>query len=282
MASMDDIFYREFKQMMGELKARNGYADLQSIPLPDSLKSVMFVERRDMVAISPDIDDEYYGRLADSVALLWGRGRLAKRKYDHKGEYMRDTRGSFIWEDVSVPRDCAAVLSDRRIGVPNSYCPSEDGFSYIEMLKSGDRVKYIYTVPRKYLYKVNQTALVLSWNRLRVYYSSVSLAMTNGSVVYVSIIPYRPTSNAAHNYRLLMSKPSVDYGMELEAIRDYWVSSGVIFNPAYCTMYDCSHGRDNAAMQVLDGVMDTYEMFDLNKPLGEEEDDVEDLVIQDA
>lgn len=282
MASADEIFYKEFKQMMGELKSMNGNVDLYDVPMPPSLEQRLKIEKRDMVAIA-EIPDQYYGKLGNSFALLWGRGRLARRKYDYKGEYMLDKNGNFTWQDVTVPQDCVAILSDRSIGVPNSYKPKGDHFEYVEMVvkKVGDKElrKFVYIIPRKYCYKVNQTALVLSWNKLRVYYSSISLAMRNGNTLFIGVVPYKPTSNTTHNYRVLMSKPSVDYNEELAILRDYWIKQNVIFNPAHCVLYTGAQGRDNAAMQAFNGVLDTYMMFDANKPLGEDDsimDEVED------
>ena len=51
--------------MMHELKAESGPVDLYSIPMPESLRHKLVVEKRDMVAISP-IEDEYYGKLGNT------------------------------------------------------------------------------------------------------------------------------------------------------------------------------------------------------------------------
>lgn len=266
--------------MMNELKSREGYVELNDIPMPESLYSKMHVDKRDMVVISP-IDDEYYGKIGDSIAMLWGRGKLMRRKYDYKGEFiMKD--GNYVWTDVSCPSDCVAVVSDKSIGVPNSYKPKEH-FEYVDMIsRKVDGVvqhKFVYIIPRKYCYKVNQTALVLSWTKLRVYYSGVNLAMQNGHRLFVYIIPYKPTSGTMHNYRVIMSKPSIDYAQELAEIQKYWVENKIIFDPAHCELYEQVRGLTNTAVQVFDGVLDEYIMFDSNKPLGEI-DSLEDEIME--
>ena len=50
--TLDELFYKEFNKMMHELKAESGPVDLYSIPMPESLRHKLLVEKRDMVAIS--------------------------------------------------------------------------------------------------------------------------------------------------------------------------------------------------------------------------------------
>lgn len=257
--------------MMHELKAESGPVDLYSIPMPESLRHKLVVEKRDMVTIST-IEDEYYGKLGNTVALLWGKGKLMRRKYDYKGEFITDKNGNFIWKDVTCPNNCVAIVSDKSIGVPTDHKCSEP-FEYVDMVtkeEAGKKIhKFVYIVPRKYCYKINQTALVLSFTKLRVYYFGVALAMQNGHTLYVYTIPYKPTQGTYHNYRILMSKPSLSYEEELAEIQKYWLENNIIFNASQCEMVEQVRGITNTAVQVQDTVLDSYIMFDPTKPLGE-------------
>ena len=173
-----------------------------------------------------------------------------RRKFDYKGEYIKDKNGRFVFEDVDCPMECEGIISDIPIGVPLKY-KAPDGMQYVDLITKtvGDKKlrKYVYIIPKKYLHKINQTALVLSWNKLRVF------------------------SGAQHNYRVIMTKPSIDYAKELNAIRDYWLKNNIMFNPADCELDYQVNGVTNLAMIPFDGVLDEYVMFDVNKALGQEE-----------
>ena len=273
----DELFYKEFSQMMLSLKGITGYVNLQDIPMPPEASGHFLKEKHDKVAIGY-INDEYYGKLSNSEALLWSNGALRRRKFDYKGEFMKDSNGNFILEDVVCHQDCLPIISDIKLGVPLKYKPQES-FEYVDCIVKNTPekkfVKFLYIVPRKYLYKINQTALVLSWNKLRVYYSGVALSLQNGHILYLYVIPYKP-NNVEHNYRVLHCKTSDDYSAEMTLLRDYWLKNNVIFNPNWCQLTEPVKGRDNMAVLRLDGVLDTYERFNTSKSLGEAEE-IEDI-----
>ena len=269
MPSLDEIFYKEFNQMMSQLKGINGYLDLSDIPLPPQASNKFFIEKHNKVYIH-GIEDEYYGKLNNTEAMLWGSSALRRRKYDYKGEFIRDKNGNYKIEDVPCPHDCVGVVSDKSIGVPAKY-KCKNGSQDVDMLTKGKAAKFVYIIPRRNCYKLNQTALVLSWNKLRVYHSGVSLALTNGHLLYVYIIPYKPTS-VVRSYRVLHCKTSDNYSEELTMLRDFWIKNNVIFNPEACKLDEIVRGRDNMAFERLDGVLDTYVRFDTDKSMGDEEE----------
>lgn len=263
MATLDEIFVREFTKMMQERKAITGVRNLSDIPLPP--EAINFkVENHDKVVIR-GINDEYFGKLNEKEHSLWSKGALYKRKYDYKGEFIRDKKtGDYVYEQVTCPQDCVAIISDIQLQVPLKYKPSET-FIYVDYksrqnpITGGTDIKYVYIIPKKYCYKMQQTALVLSWNRLRVYFSGVQISLVNGHTLYMYSIPYKPTKTD-RNYRVLHCKTSEDYTQEIKAISQYWIRTGIMFNPAICTV-DFIKGRDNMAYMQLNGVLDTYERF---------------------
>lgn len=281
MASLDEIFFKEFQAMMYQRKGATGQVNLNEIPLPPGSEKHLFVETRDKVKIV-GIQEEYFSKLHGTEALLWGRKQLRRRKFDYKGEFMRDKEGKYILQDVDCPTDCVGVISPISIGVPNTF-KSKEQSCYVDMVsrKNSDGSmshRFVYIIPKKYCYKVKQTALVLSWNKLRRFYQGIGLSMQNGSVLYMYVIPYNPNS-AVHNYRVLHCKTDIDYTQEITVIKNFWISNKIIFNPADCQLVDYVKGRENMAYFMLDSTEDTYEVFDATKPLGEEEqlDEVEFL-----
>lgn len=278
MATLDEIFYKEFENMMRIRKGATGALELSAVPMPQEAANYFVIEKRDKVFVT-NIEDEYYGRLNNSENLLWGRSALARRKFDYKGEYMMKN-GNYIYQDIVCPTECTAIISDLSIGVPLKYKPSEK-FEYVDMIVKKDtdgneQRKYVYIVPKKYCFKLNQTALVLSWNKLRVFYSGVALALQNGHVLYMYIIPYKP-SDQLKNYRILHCKTTDDYSEEIMLLKNFWLQTGVIFNPDLCVLTDYVKGRENMAYQRLDGVLDVYERYNLDKPLGDD-NDVQDIL----
>lgn len=279
MASLDEIFYKEFVKMMSDLKGLNGVCNLNDIPLPPEAENKFLIEKKNKVLIR-GISEEYYNKLNENEALLWGSSALRKRKYDYKGEFIKDKDGNFILQDVPCPHDCVAIISPISIQVPAKY-KSKEGAQYVDMVtkKNPDGSqshRFVYIIPRKYCYMIKQTALVLSWNKLRRFYSGNMLSLQNGSYLYIYIIPYNPSSQV-RSYRVLHCKTSVDYTEELTMLKNFWVANNIMFNPAWCQLDEMIKGRENMAYFSLDGTEDLYERFDANKSLGEEEtfEDVE-------
>lgn len=272
MASLDEIFYKEFVAMMNQLKGYGGQCNLSDIPLPPEAEGKFFIENREKAAIA-GIDDEYYGKLNNTEVLLWGTKALQRRTYDHEGKFKRDKDGHYILKDVNCPRECVAVVSPISIGVPASY-KTKEPFEYVDMITkmvNGQPVhRFVYLIPRKYCYRVNQTALILAWNKHRVYYSGCAVSLKNGHVLYIHVIPYKP-SRVEHNYRIIHCKTSDDYSEELSMLRDYWIKTGFMFNPAECQLMDIVRGRENMAVLPINGILDTYERLDANKSMAYEE-----------
>lgn len=273
MASLDEIFYKEFTQTMLDLRGINGYCNLNDIPLPPEAEGRFLIEKRNKVVVR-GITEEYYSKLDEKEALLWGSSALRRRKYDYKGEFIKDKEGKYVLEDVPCPHDSTAIISPISIHVPASF-KSKENSKYVDMvtkkgLDGSLMHRFVYIVPKKYCYMLKQTALVLSWNKLRRFYSGTMLAMQNGSYLYVYVVPYNPTSQAK-TYRVLHCKTSIDYSSELVMLRDYWIKNNIIFNPSWCQLDDFVRGRENMAYMVLNSTEDVYERFDLSKPMGEEE-----------
>jgi hypothetical protein len=272
MATLDALFYKEFTQTMQRLKGQGGAVNLQDIPLPPEAEGKFFIEKRDKVVIT-GIQEEYYSKLNGTEALLWGSKALQRRKFDYKGEFMRDKNGNYMLQDVPCPHECTAIISPLSIQVPTKF-KSKEQSQYVDMVTkktpAGDIHRFVYIIPKKYCYMLKQTALVLSWNKLRRFYQGVGLSLKNGSVLYMYVIPYKPTSTV-HNYRVLQCKTSLDYDWEINILRDYWITNNFMFNPAWCQLDEPIKGRDNMAYVNLDSTEDIYERFDISKPLGEEE-----------
>lgn len=277
MATTDEIFYKEFNSTMQQLRGIQGCCNLQDIPLPPEAEGKFFIEKRDKVVIT-GITEDYYSKLNNTEALLWGSKALQRRKFDYKGEFMRGKDGNYMLQDVPCPHDCVAIMSPLSIQVPTKFRSKEQS-QYVDMVTKktpeGNIHRFVYIIPKKYCYPLKQTALVLSWNKLRRFYQGVGLSLKNGHILYMYVIPYKPNSQV-HNYRVLQCKTSLDYNWEINLVKDFWIKSDFMFNPDWCQLEDFYKGRENMAYFTLDSTEDMYERFDISKPLGQE-DSLEDV-----
>ena len=62
MATSEEIFYRDFMQMMNQRKGMYGQCNLNDIKLPPDAKTKFLVEKKEKVVIG-NIDEEYYSKL---------------------------------------------------------------------------------------------------------------------------------------------------------------------------------------------------------------------------
>ena len=277
MASLDSIFYREFKQMLSQRKAISGVLNIYQLPLPtDVLDNRISMHKKVYIR---GIKDEYYSKLNNTEAYLLTRPNLRRRKFDYKGQFIKDANGKFVCEDVTLPNKCVAVVSDIKIGVPLKHNP-DDNFDYVDVIskvnaKGVRSVKYIYIIPKTYCYSLNQVALVISVNRLRSYYNGVGMALQNGNIIYLFTLPYKP-SNVDKSYRIISTKTTLDFNKELSLIKDFWLRNGIIFDPSLCVLTDTegTHGRSNVAYEDLPQVLDSYVRFDIEKSLADVKEDI--------
>ena len=257
----EELFFKEFNAMVLALRAYNGPVNIYNIPLPD----INFHRELHEIAYIQGIETEYYKKLNESKALIWKEGKLKRRKFDYLGKYMTDSEGNVITEEVTLPQDCIAVVSEIQIGVPYKF-KTDEPFAYVDMVKRDDKIYYVYIIPKKYCYKVNQTALVINTNKMRIYYQGIGLVLKNGTVIYLYVIPYKPTQKE-RGYRILCSHTDVDYSNEFVAIRDFWLQNNYMFNPALCNLYEGTKGRTNAALIEFPTVLDEYECFNIDKSM---------------
>lgn len=278
MATLEELFFREFNQMMNQRRAQNPTFDIYQLDLPPQVLGDVCT--KEMVYIK-DIGEEYYKELNDTEAILWSHGKLSRRKYDYQGKYiMKD--GHYLIEDVNLPHEAVAVVSDKNINLPAKFKPAnKEPFEFVDCIfktnEDGSKiVKRVYIIPRKYCFKLRQTALVLSLNKLRSYYAGGSISLQNGYTVFMYVIPYRPRATTPRTHRVLKTKTNLDYRGELNMIFQYWASRGYTFNTEMCELYEFVKGKRNLAYEDLPPTVDTYIRFDPDKSMGKE-DSVADM-----
>lgn len=281
MASLDEVFYKEFRSMLQERKALSGAINLYDIQLPPDFEKRNQVSKHHKVIIR-NVQEDYYKLLNESEVMLWSKPKLESRKFASDGSFLRDSKGNYIKKEVTLPNNCAAVISDKRIGVPLKF-KSKEGFQYVDYIERtvGDKkvYRYIYIIPKKYCFKLNQVALVISFTKLKKFYCGFEMALQNGNVLYMYIINHRVTS-VEQSFRTLCTKTDFSsFSEEISELNRYWMQLGMLFNRVDTELTDSVKGRTNVAYMEFDATLDEYVRFDPEKSLADDKESEDDIEI---
>ena len=131
-----------------------------------------------------------------------------------------------------------AVISDKKIDLPYKEYkyPSKDGYGYVDFIDKNDSVEYIYVLPKTVLYKINQTALVLSVKNMKNYWGRGIMTWVMGTV-FLHIVPYKPNSQYIGS-KILKTGYTLDYSTEIGKLLTYWQEIGVVPNITLTTLSD--------------------------------------------
>jgi hypothetical protein len=213
------------------------------------------------------ISDEYYGKLNKTEAVLVGKTQLKRHKFNAKGEYLKDQTGKDIFEDVPVPHDCVAVVSEVKLGVPLKY-KSEKNFDFVTVTKFNNKAGFVYIIPKKYCVHLNKVALILSANRLRSYYYGLEIMLQNGHTLYLHVVPFRG-NNQDKGQRVLCVKSVNNFSAELKTLIEWWVTKRVIYPMKLTALAESVNGVNNVAYRELGNTCADFEKF--GSALAEEE-----------
>lgn len=177
------------------------------------------------------IEEPYFSLLNKTTVQKLPRGYEVKRRVIDKAtrSFKKNDDGSYVYSDVQVPSGSMVVLSDVQIGLPYKlYCTPPKGYGYIDFIQYKGGTAFVYIIPKDYLYKVNQTALVVSVKNMKNYWGQGYLTWDMG-LIYLHVIPYNPNSKYTGS-KVLKTGMSLDYSKEAKEIVQYWQEKGVIPN----------------------------------------------------
>lgn len=234
MKTLESIFVSEFKREVANI----GYKDIYKIPIPDECKN-WNVSGTELYAVN-GIRAEFYDKLNKTIVKKLPNGCSAKRRVIDKAtrSYLKNENGEYQYEDYSVPSNSIVVTSEIKIELPYKMYkkPSKDGYGYIDFVQKGDKVEYLYVLPKSVLYRVNQTALALSVKNMKNYTGSGYMTWNNG-MIFLHIIPYKPNSKY-DGTRILKTGYTLNYDNEFKMLLDYWQNTGIIPNIVLCNLSD--------------------------------------------
>lgn len=278
MSTLDEIFYSEF---MSTMQYKRGLVNIrvEDIIIPqDIIKPIPTMDE----IIIKGVKEPYYKSLnfnegqVDNApsrqrvsATLIGRVKLRKKLFMPDGSIRKDEDGKIMYEDVITPNNCASILSSVNIHVPKAFEPMEN-FSYVDFRVSStspNNIRYIYIIPKKYIYVLNICALTLSLNRLKNSYFTLKVTLINGVNVYLQVVPFKPTHRIAKPYIIIKTKANTNFNTEIESILSFWENNGIMFNRNLTRFQEPVRGLLNCAVVRLDPTLTDYTMYDKENSL---------------
>lgn len=274
MQTADEYFYKEFISVMRN-RASATQLNIYSLKLPRSFLEKASISKSKLVNIQ-GIDDDYFGKLNNTNAILWSKPTLKKRRFLHDGTFLRDKEGQFIFfKEKPLPQHCVAVISEKAIGVPTKYKSDCEYIDYIEQEGKGRR--FIYVLPRKYCHLVNQTALVIAPRPLRSYYWGMSVYFMTGHLVYLYVIPLKSFNKDVEKpYRIIKTGTDVHYDKEIGEILNSW-KGFYIFDPAKCAFSEPIKDSLNCSYKVFNPTLSSFDYQPFKEETLESSSDVDDL-----
>lgn len=244
MATLDDIFKKEFNQTRNNLPNQGNIYDLK---LPTGS-----LPRRDFYTVK-NISEDYYSSMNDCNVMVLPKGYpLTRRLLNSDGQFRIKKDGSFFTINVKLPKDSVAVVYNKPIGLPYNYQTKTGGYDYVDyyVMKDDDGNplgrRYIYILPKSVLYKVNFNALALSTKKMKAF-AGLSIKTWGYGVLHLCVIPYKPNLTYTST-QLLYAKGGLDFSKEISDVLSTLIRLGVVSNP---TEYVLDNG-ENIAVTSLD------------------------------
>jgi len=264
MSSLEKVFIKEFKRNIRSAKVNK---NIYNVPLPEEIKE-WGISGGEVFAIK-GISSEAGGLFANlnkTLVKKLPKGMVAsKRKTDLvTRNFVKDSNGRFVYEDVKIPQGSIVVLSSVNLNLPYKYKPNEEGFGYIDFVMNGLSKEFLYYVPKKYLYQTNQTALALSVKNMKNFFGMGYVSWKFGTI-YLHIIPYKPNQQYVGT-KILKTSHRLNYEKEVKTIVDYWIANDIIPNIALCNTID----EGNLILKSTSKGYDSYEPIE-ELSLGEKE-----------
>lgn len=256
----DSVFHKEFRDMMNGRKSISQNFNLVDLPLPNLDTMINGIPKGQM-ALVKGIKEPFFDRLNNTEVQLVGRTTLKKRQVLSDGGFRKNKDGNYEYTQIPVPHGHVAILSKLSIGLKRKVTINgverlhkvSEGYRYIDYAETRSGRKYIYIVPKEFVYRLSMCALVLTPNKRRIYFQGCKLALQNGNYVYLYVIPYKYRENL--DSRVLGVKSTFDFNKEVTTIIKYWMHIGVIFNLSLTALEGQVNGITNLGIMDLEGTI---------------------------
>lgn len=218
---LDKQFVKEFKQTMAAQRSQTSFS-INMVPL----ENIIDTSKVDVTLklIVKDVYDNYLSKLNDQPVDWIKKKTIERNIYWNSGEVKRK-------ETYHVKQGSELIRTELNLAIPYDHKFVEEGFDYIDYKVDEDTniSYYYYTIPDKYLYPANETALVISERLKPKHYGGIKLINTDGYTFYMYVVTLKKLK-AIDSQRIITTSISDQY-TDLEAyLVDYWTNIGYIFN----------------------------------------------------
>lgn len=261
MPSLESIFVREFRTAVKDI----GYKDIFKIPLPEEAKS-WYVSGTELYLVK-DIENADFSDLNGCMVKRLPKNVVAKQRVIDKAtkSFKKNEDGSFVYSDYVIPTGSIVVASNKNLSIPLKYWnKAEEGYGYIDFVENSGRILYMYVLPKSALYRLHQTALVLSVKDMKNYAGMGYRTWSDGKI-FLHVVPYNPNSKYIAS-KVLKTACKLNYSKEIKTIVDYWENVGLIPKINLCSLEDGS----NLVLKPTTVGYDEYEKVDM-LPLSDKE-----------
>lgn len=274
MKTADQIFVKEFKDMMNGRRSMSGVFNLVDIPVPN-IPTLISNLGKGEVCLVRGIKESFFDKLNDVEVQLVTTPILVKRQVLSDSSFRVDKNGDYVFTQVPVKQGFVAVHSNKSIGLRNrievngverKHTPTE-GFRYVDFFELNGERRYIYLIPKENVYPLSLCALIITPNTHRNFYKGCKVALQNGHYLYLYVIPYK-AGKETRGYRVLGVKPSTIFDVEVKKLLQYWMRISVIFDLNLTALENQVGGEINVGIMDLVGTLGTEDYIRTKHSLG--------------
>lgn len=267
MGTLDQEFAKEFKAMMYDRKSITGFYNIFDISIP-TIPSLLTNLGKGEVCLVKDLNEPFFEKLNNTEVQLVTTPVLMERQVLSNGSFWVDKNGDYKYKKVNLENGFIAVHSSKPIGLTRKVIVNgkekehnvTKGFRYIDYFELRDERRYIYTLPKENVFKLNLCALIITPNKHSSFYQGSKVALQNGNYLYIYVVPYKKAGDT-RGYRVIGTKSYPDFSKEVKILLDYWMEIGVIFDLNMTALENHINGETNLGINDLVGTLgfDDYE-----------------------
>ena len=165
MAVYENVFAKEFSNMMNDRKSVNTGFSIKDIPCPNlGLITADDYVAGGKLAFVKGIDEPFFSDLNNTnVEVVKGRSfkkRLSYFDENGKTQFRKEKDGQGMTTEITVEKGFVAVYSSINIHLPNkvevngekkNYNPTK-GYRFVDFMDTDKGRKYLYLIPMQYVY----------------------------------------------------------------------------------------------------------------------------------
>lgn len=261
MKTADQVFAKEFKDMMNGRRSMSGSFNLVDIPIPN-MSSLLTNLGKGEVCLVKGLSEDFFDKLNNSEVQILTSQILMKRQVLSDGTFRVDSNGNYVFTQVPLKQGFVAIHSKKSIGLKRKVVINgiekehklAEGFRYIDYFELKGERRYIYTIPKENVYPLNLCALIITPNKHRHFYKGCKLALQNGNYLYIYVIPFK-NGRETRGYRVIGTKASPYFDIEVNKLLSHWMQLGIIFDLNMTALENQVGGENNLGIMDLVGTL---------------------------